>query len=1072
MPPPQFKAIIEYTAFAASTAKEIATSAGVPFLGSIASLTLGILNAVETVRTNKEQCFQLVDEIHTMLCAIIGIYSISVDNGGLSPALLRDIGNFVETLQRIYSAVKSQQAMGKIKQLFKQPEMVSRLSSCQAELQQSLENFQIQTGIRTTIETSRVQRDAKQQHEELIALITAHPDLTNSEGSSSGTRTTISHSGQSTLSLTILPGRPKIFHGRESELRDVIGILTQDTPARIAILGPGGMGKTALATTVLHHPDIITKYTERHFISCHATATCQALIALLADHLGVEHGSHLARRIARFLECAPPMLLVLDNFETPWESETRADVEEVLAMVTKPAHVALVLTMRGAERPAKVKWTRPFLLPLRPLEDTPALRTFIDIAGEDQEESLIREVLELTGNLPLAVSLMASVVSHEGCEKTLSRWNAEKTRVLSDGYDKGSSLEISLMVSLTSSRMTPEAQSLLSLLSILPDGLSQSEILHSKLPIPNVLTCKSTLIKTSLAYVDNSEKLRVLVPVAEYVREVHPPSSALKAALRQHYHEILDLWRMINPAHYRDIVVRLLENFNNVQGVLSDALSAGCLDYRQTLYSALVFDKFFGVGQLIGSFDPYLPEWETDPVYGRYLVQRVAMATPQKDREVQAEITRGHSYFEHASPWAKVEWYKALGRYYSKLDQPAAVHWFRQAISAGSAGEPRPELVADSMCCLAEVLNDMGKHAAGRICALEARKYAQDLGSVVKKSHAMTMEATCCISAGDLPHAGHLLNQGKKLLMLCGLQQSFPYSCVERVQAQVALLQTDYAAARLLNSRVGQAAGGWIAATARLTIALIDIQMGGGAGPIRAEIEHCQVLFEGPLAFPSGVMACDATLVELELREGNLHGVMAKLEAYLVASRTKDTEVEIFCLERLADIRLGLDDIDPTLKWAIIFLASALSSQNRLAGMTALRCLGEIFSVQEENDNALSLFEVARAGFGAMGVYRSHADCLRGMAEVHEKRGDFATARELWAQARPLYERCQQTRDIERLDAKVRDIEESLIASGHTLATLAQLHAPVKAPPFPSNENERSRETIGDDRKYSDLVGL
>ncbi|KAJ7474127.1 hypothetical protein FB451DRAFT_1035080, partial [Mycena latifolia] len=136
----------------------------------------------------------------------------------------------------------------------------------------------------------------------------------------------------------------QIFHGRDSELRHVVDMLMDDTPARIAILGPGGMGKTALATVALHHPSIITKYTERYFISCHAAATCEDLISVLGDHLGVRQGPQLARRIARLLQDAPPTLLVLDNFETAWEAgEARLDVEEFLAMVTAVAHVALVV---------------------------------------------------------------------------------------------------------------------------------------------------------------------------------------------------------------------------------------------------------------------------------------------------------------------------------------------------------------------------------------------------------------------------------------------------------------------------------------------------------------------------------------------------------------------------------------------------------------------------------------------------------------------------------------------------------------------------------------------------------
>ncbi|KAJ7656614.1 hypothetical protein B0H17DRAFT_1337963 [Mycena rosella] len=1076
MPSLELKGIIEYTTLAASTTQEIAISAGVPFLGSVASLTLAILKVVETVRANKEQCFRLVDKIHTILCAIIGISSASVGDGGIAPAVFRDIESFMETLQRIYSVMKAQQAMGRIKQLFRQPEMASKLYSCQAELRQSQEKFQIQAGTQTAIETSRVQRDAKQQHEELMARIAANPDLTSdSDQSSSGTRTTLSHFGHSIISLTLLPARPQIFHGRDIELRDVIDILTQSTPARIVILGPGGMGKTALTTAALHHPDVTRKYAERYFISCHATTACTDLISILADYLGVEPGSYLAHRVTRFLKYAPPTLLVLDNFETLWESETRPAVEEFLATVTEVAHVALLITMRGAERPAKVKWTRPFLLPLRPLDDSAALRTFVDIAGDDHEESLVTQVLELTGNLPLAVSLMASVVSHDGCEKTLSRWNTEKTRVLSDGYDKGSSLEISLTVSLTSSRMTPEAHELLSLLSILPDGLSQGEILHSKLPIRNVLGCKSTLIQTSLAYVDVGKRLRVLPPVREYVRAVYPPSPPLKAALRKHYHEILRAWDIQRSNTH------ILENFRNLQVLLADALSAGCGDFRQTLVSALRFDQFaLGMNpasqRLLETFDPYLAEWGADSVYGKYLGNRVVSATA-KDPDVHDYIIRGNSYFERASPGRKVEWYKVLGIYYAKQDQTAtAIHWYRQVISAESASETPPAVLAESMCCLAQILNTIGKHYAGRIWALRASKHIENLGSLAIESQALTMEAICCRSLGDLPHATRCLNHANELLVACGLQQSWAYTNVEAQRAELFLLKTEYAEARRLNGRIVEHASpiSLVVVVARVNIAFIDIQTGGEigpwVGPIRGEIDDCRALCKGPLASTVGVMICDAALVDLELREGSLQGARSKLEKYFMASRQHFAEMEIFCLERLADIGLGWKDIERTMEWAVIFLASASGRKNRLAGTKALRCLGAIFSVQQENDTALSLFEVACTGFAAMGVYRSHADCLRGMAGVHEERGDFAKAGDLLMKARPLYERCQQAREIERLDAKVQAMEELLMASGHTLATLAQLRIPVEAP---NSQNERSGdEKIGDDRRRSDLIRL
>ncbi|KAJ7056433.1 hypothetical protein C8F01DRAFT_369886 [Mycena amicta] len=66
------------------------------------------------------------------------------------------------------------------------------------------------------------------------------------------------------------------------------------------------------------------------------------------------------------------------------------------------------VTMRGAERPAQVQWTRPFLPILKPLSDEAAHQTFIDIADDIHiDDSDLRTILDLTNKMPLAVALIA-----------------------------------------------------------------------------------------------------------------------------------------------------------------------------------------------------------------------------------------------------------------------------------------------------------------------------------------------------------------------------------------------------------------------------------------------------------------------------------------------------------------------------------------------------------------------------------------------------------------------------------------------------------------------------------------
>ncbi|KAJ6567700.1 P-loop containing nucleoside triphosphate hydrolase protein, partial [Mycena vulgaris] len=320
------------------------------------------------------------------------------------------------------------------------------------------------------------------------------------------------------------PPSPQIFHGHETELQDVVNIVIQDS-ARIAILGAGGMGKTSLATAALHHPQVKAKYSHRYFVPCHSTPTCAQLVSTIADHIGVEKGSRLARKVIMHFTYGPPSLLVLDNLETPWESmSSQSEVEEFLSLLTDVPHLGLMVTLRGAEHPGKVKWTRPFLVPLHPFSSSAALQTFIDIADDTHEEQSVKRLLDFTGNLPLAVSLIANVAAAEGCDNALSRWKSESMRMLSDGYDIRSSLNISIMLSFTSSRMTPGAQDLLSILSILPDGLTYHQLILAKLPIVGILSAKATLIQISPVFVED-QRLKVLIPIQIPGTYPHSPSS-------------------------------------------------------------------------------------------------------------------------------------------------------------------------------------------------------------------------------------------------------------------------------------------------------------------------------------------------------------------------------------------------------------------------------------------------------------------------------------------------------------------------------------------------------------------
>ncbi|KAJ7831308.1 P-loop containing nucleoside triphosphate hydrolase protein, partial [Mycena olivaceomarginata] len=369
-----------------------------------------------------------------------------------------------------------------------------------------------------------------------------------------------------------LPSKPKIFHGRQLEVDTTMKMLNQESP-RVAILGGGGMGKTSLAKVILHHPQALEKFQHRFFVSAEAATTSIELAAMIGLHVGMNPGTDLTRPVVQYLSQKPSCLLILDNLETVWEPmQSRGGIEEFLSLLTEVKHLALLITTRGAERPSKVHWTHPFLLPLQPLSAEAAQQAFMDITDNAYIKEDMDQILQFTDNMPLAVDIVAHLSDYEGLSSVLTRWKTERTSLLALGYDRKSNVDVSISLSLSSPRVTSESKELLSLLSILPDRLSDGELVQYKLPIRNILSCKSALLATSLAYQDSNRRLRSLMPMREHVKKFLPPSLALVQCLHKRFHALLELSQKYNGERLGPVINQITLNLGNFHQVLQQGL--------------------------------------------------------------------------------------------------------------------------------------------------------------------------------------------------------------------------------------------------------------------------------------------------------------------------------------------------------------------------------------------------------------------------------------------------------------------------------------------------------------------
>ncbi|KAJ6511020.1 hypothetical protein C8R45DRAFT_1068855 [Mycena sanguinolenta] len=990
----------------------------------------------ESVKSNKEQCMRMVSQIDELLSAILHlcVKSDSAEDT-LSPATLRNIGKFADTLQKIHSFIEAQQKNSKFRRFFRQNENTAQLEVCNAGLRHALDVFGVRNSLVATTELADIREQAEKRHEELVQLFTGKSEVVGSDAVSEISKSLFSL-GNSTSSLVLIPASPKIFHGRNGELEQLVHLLIQN-PARAAILGPGGIGKTSLATATLHHPDVSARYTNRHFVSCESVANREDLVSMIISSIGLEHSRNASKHLLRHFSQSPESILVLDNLETCWEPlESRNDVEEFLSLLTDITHLGLLITMRGAERPTKVRWTRPFMSPLAPLSDDAAMQTFTDITDYlDHDKHTIREILGLTDNLPLAINLVANIAAFEGHETVLSRWREEKTTLFSEGRDKRSNLDLSIQLSLSSPRMadSPGAHQLLSLLSLLPDGILETELLQCDLLIPDMGRSKTTLIRTSLAYLDHGKRLRVLVPIREYIQKYNPPSPALCRPLRRHFHDLILLWKDYQHLSSTGIAHRIAANVGNFQAVLAHGLNWNEPDLIQTLHSIMMFDSFFRISgrKSSGMLDlvpPYLERLDDHKLHGAYIIEFVTtwQYHPVPEPRTLEETALAH-FRAIGDISGEARLFCVFGSYYRRHDNdiPKGLEYWETAQDlAKQVNDPKIQCIA--LREAAEALWQLGKYRKAQAMSGDLRQLARMHGLFIAEAQAIRIELLCRVSQGDLAPCLQLSAEARELLGFCGLQGGTLEQALLASDADVHFQKTEYIEARSLYSQTVTKEAPLAQAYDRLSMAGIEIETGVETNQIQQDLETTKSIFE-LIRNPPGITLCEVYLAYVDIREGLFVKAKLSLERSFALTRGNDQEISILCLNKLGDPTSQLSDIHTTFGWTLVLLAFAQTGGNSIAIYHALRCLGDIFLTQDDTGTALSLFQVAFDAFTAMDIHRSKGVCAVRMGDIFHRKGNEQKAVELWQMARPLFVRSSQFEDVAQIDKKIQDCSSIII---------------------------------------------
>ncbi|KAG6871582.1 hypothetical protein C0995_002881 [Termitomyces sp. Mi166 len=372
-----------------------------------------------------------------------------------------------------------------------------------------------------------------------------------------------------------IPINSAIFYGRDSLIAELVSVITGPLRKHICLFGPGGMGKTSTSVAVMGHPDVKAKY-ESHFrvwVPCVKATSASLFLETLRSSLAILKETGDARgAILAALQASPPIVILLDNFETPWDADgARPVVEQVLRDIHSIEHVTLFITTRSSPPPCDdLPW---YPKDLHGVDENAAQEIYTAHHPESCYDPDLSHLLKLLGYMPLAITLMAKVAKmiHLFAAQLVDEYKTSGTSILGQGLDAQSSMDVSIGLSVYSLPMKahPEAFKLLCTFSMLPAGTSFHMLskwwargLTNLVGALNVLKGASLVEEGGSTYFVLPVIQRYILDPSRFDPEIH--TSMIESAcafLKQHEAELGD------PL-YKEYTAALSQEEDNLEAVL------------------------------------------------------------------------------------------------------------------------------------------------------------------------------------------------------------------------------------------------------------------------------------------------------------------------------------------------------------------------------------------------------------------------------------------------------------------------------------------------------------------------
>ncbi|KAJ6546497.1 hypothetical protein DFH09DRAFT_1171190 [Mycena vulgaris] len=988
------------------------------------------LDTLQTATSNKDESMALAEDVGHLAMAVAGQVEEHKDEIGADTELLDQISKLCLELEAVHSILKNLFTRDSFTWLVKHSQDEIKLFRLQRQIKHAIDLFSFQSSVRLQKNISRSETvDAARKGrilDEIREVCQSVMDEIKMGKQATETPSKAMASGP------VLPRKPRHFFGREQPIDAVVTTVIAPAPGRVAILGSAGIGKTSVASMVLFDPRVAECFdTHRYFISCDAAGGKDDLLTSIAGPLGLQ-GDKLQKKVLDALgNPEHRKIIVLDNFESPWESTegSRKEVESLLASLCALDSLTVVITMRGSERPAGVQWSRPFLPQLGPLDVPSARKAFLALSDSLEDDPWIDPLLTAIDCVPLAVALMANLAETDSPESLLLRWREEHSSLLHRTPDRRSSLDISIGISLNSPRMkaVPEAFTLLSLISLLPDGIDNTQLGVIFPSIAKARRALAVLWSTSLAYNDGHNRTRVLSPIRSHMILYHQSDTVHRLSVLTYYMGLAGLSSDLGGPHGQVIVKRLTPEIGNLHSIVNLTIVNLALDstgesslLRGAITAAINLSKFTRYTHLGSAETVRLAGVAAnklgDQVLRADVLYHLAWITlsvgtsgqKSEDERLCREALALYEQSGNVNGRAECTW--LLGQIYKgSKRQKECKALYEQALALAVEAQ-NAYCQAKCLSCLAEITFYGGDAKRSELLSQQALKLFREmnhltnigmtlywLGRLAAFRHDRTADARYDEAAEILKQAGAHHQVGRILVAKgdCAFARCDFYAARE-----------DYSKATTLYEETGflqTSSGGFAQLSLGTTAAYLYDH-----SEAKHWVDAASHAFEKTPGGAYGKMHCEIIYGDLALHEERFGEALPFYQRALLAAESLGLAED----EAQCRVKLGtLDLFRGRPRMGVRHLVVAAAAQRRISDVKGLSQtlvrLGQCFAADGDKARALLFFRTAYPVCRKMEGLRNLGDCLLGM-------GTLCGEREMVVEGDALYDQTGDTKGRER----------------------------------------------------------